>query len=390
MAIRRLLVANRGEIAVRVFRTCRELGIGTVAVTAPDDAAPSMRASPTRRSRSRTISIRRSTSGPQGGRRGRDPSGLRLPRGECRLRRGRRRGRPHVGRASGAALRPGGDKLAAKRTANEAGVPVVPTGEAAELGFPLVVKAAAGGGGRGMRVVREPGELEEALAAARREAKAAFGDDAVFCERYLERPRHVEIQLLADAHGNVVALGERDCSVQRRHQKVLEESPSPALDPALRARDVRRGGRLRARDRLRERRDRRVHARRPGVLLPRAERADPGRAPGHEQVYGVDLVAWQLRIAARRAARASPERRGHAVEVRLYAEDPRTFLPQAGPPRAAPAAGRRSRGRGRRGGRRGRDRVRPDDREADRARRRRGRRRSTGSRPRSPRPRSAA
>src|SRR6188472_3917103 len=127
------------------------------------------------------------------------------------------------------ALRLGGDKLAAKRIAAEAGVPVVPTGEPAALGYPLLVKAAAGGGGRGMRVVREPEELEEALAAATREAEAAFAEGRVYCERYLERPRHVEVQLLADAHGAVAALGERDCSVQRHHQKVLEEAPSPAL-----------------------------------------------------------------------------------------------------------------------------------------------------------------
>ena len=133
------------------------------------------------------------------------------------------------------ALRAGGDKLEAKRIAAEAGVPVVETSEPEELGFPLLLKAAAGGGGRGMRVVRSHDELADALEAARREAKAAFGDDRVFAERYVERPRHVEIQLLGDTHGTVVALEERECSIQRRHQKVLEESPSPALDPLLRA-----------------------------------------------------------------------------------------------------------------------------------------------------------
>src|SRR5205814_2828171 len=128
------------------------------------------------------------------------------------------------------------DKLAARRVARDAGVPVLDEGEPADLGYPLLVKAAAGGGGRGMRVVRSAAELDGALEAARREAKAAFGDDTVFCERYLERPRHVEIQVLADAHGSVLSLGERECSVQRRHQKVLEEAPSPALDPELRTR----------------------------------------------------------------------------------------------------------------------------------------------------------
>ena len=129
------------------------------------------------------------------------------------------------------ALRRGGDKLEAKRIAAEAGVPTVPEADQP----PLIVKAAAGGGGRGMRVVRTAEELAPALEAARREAQAGFGDDRVYLERYLERPRHVEIQLLADSHGTVLALGERECSVQRRHQKVLEESPSTALDPELRA-----------------------------------------------------------------------------------------------------------------------------------------------------------
>ena len=124
-------------------------------------------------------------------------------------------------------------------------MPVVESGEPDELGFPLILKAAAGGGGRGMRVVRSADELEEARAAASREAKAAFGDGTVFAERYVERPRHIEIQLLGDAHGTVVSLGERECSIQRRHQKVLEEAPSPALDPALRAADRRGGGRVR-------------------------------------------------------------------------------------------------------------------------------------------------
>ena len=231
------------------------------------------------------------------------------------------------------ALRLGGDKLAAKRIATEAGVPVVPTGEPSELGYPLLVKAAAGGGGRGMRIVRDPADLDEAVAAASREAEAAFGDGTVFCERYVERPRHVEIQLLADTHGTVLSLGERECSVQRRHQKVLEESPSPALDPALRAA---MGDAAVA------------FARAVGyVSAGTAEFMLDGRDfyflelngriqvehPVTELVTGLDLVAEQIRVAQgeRLSVGATQSPSGHAVEVRLYAEDPRTFLPQAGP-----------------------------------------------------------
>ncbi len=230
-------------------------------------------------------------------------------------------------------MRAGGDKLAAKETARAAGVPVLPSGTPEEIGFPLLVKAAAGGGGRGMRVVRTEAELADALDAARREAGAAFGDDTVFCERYLERPRHVEIQILADSHGNVVALGERDCSIQRRHQKVLEESPSPALDPELRERMS----------------DAAVaFARAIGYeSAGTAEFVLDGRDffflelnariqvehPVTELVTGVDLVREQLRIARGEALSdlvTGCHLRGCAVEVRLYAEDPRTFLPQAG------------------------------------------------------------
>jgi len=332
MTIRKLLVANRGEIAVRIFRTCRELGIATVAVAAPDDGG-ALHA----RAADETVAI-----------------GSYL-QSEEHIRAATVSGADAIHPGYGflaenaefaeavmaadltwvgpppEALRLGGDKLAAKRIAADAGVPVVPTGEAAELGFPLLVKAAAGGGGRGMRVVREPAELEEALAAAAREAEAAFGDGTVFCERFVERPRHVEIQLLADAHGTVLSLGERDCSVQRRHQKVLEESPSPALDPELRAE---MGAAAIA------------FARAIGYQSAgTAEFMLAGREfwflelngriqvehPVTELVTGVDLVHEQLRVAAGERLRVSePQAQGHAVEVRLYAEDPRSFLPQAG------------------------------------------------------------
>jgi acetyl/propionyl-CoA carboxylase alpha subunit len=330
--VKKLLVANRGEIAVRIFRTCRQLGIGTVAVAAPDDLN-SLHA----RSADETIVIA-SYLDPKEHLRAADETGAEaLHPGYGFL----AESPAFAGDVEAAgllflgptpeALANGGDKLRAKDIARQAGVPVVPAGESEELGFPLVVKAAAGGGGRGMRVVRGPDGLAEAIAAAKREAQAAFGDDRVFCERYVERPRHVEIQLLADARGTVVALGERDCSIQRRHQKLLEESPAPALDEPLRtAMSAAAVAFARA-----------VGYRSAGTAEFMLDGRDfwflelNGRIqvehPVTELVAGVDLVEQQIRIATGESLVTNRYKAtGHAVEVRLYAEDPRTFLPQAG------------------------------------------------------------
>jgi acetyl/propionyl-CoA carboxylase alpha subunit len=327
----KVLVANRGEIALRIFRTCRRLGLATVAVAAADDAG----ALHTREA-GEVVAV----------------SSYLEPAEIVRAARASGADAVHPGYgflaespelaaaviAAGVtwigppveALRRGGDKLEAKQLAVEAGVPTLPSGTAEEVGLPLLVKAAAGGGGRGMRVVRTQDELAESLVAARREAAAAFGDDRVYCERLLERPRHVEIQLLADVHGTVVSLGERDCSVQRRHQKVVEESPSPAVDQRLR--------------RLLEDAAT-AFARAIGYVgAGTAEFLVDGEAfwflelnariqvehPVTELVTGLDLIEEQIRIARREPARPPPLPSGHAVEARLYAEDPRTFLPQTG------------------------------------------------------------
>jgi acetyl/propionyl-CoA carboxylase alpha subunit len=331
LRVEKLLVANRGEIAIRVFATARAMGIATVAVVAPDDGG-SLHA----RSADETVEV-----------------GSYLW-SEEHIRAAKRAGadtiHPGYGflaesgdfaEAVGAAgllfvgpppdaLRAGGDKLEARRIAVEAGVPVLPGGEPSELGFPLLVKAAAGGGGRGMRVVRSPAELDAAVESARREAQAAFRDDRLLYERYLERPRHVEVQLLADRHGTVLTLGERECSVQRRHQKVLEESPSVAVDQDLRAQLLDAATRF-------ARAIGYVGAGTAEFVLDRGEvffLELNGRIqvehPVTEARYGIDLVEQQLRIARGEKLEVRVEPSGHAVEARLYAEDPRTFLPQAG------------------------------------------------------------
>ncbi len=325
--MRTVLVANRGEIALRVFRTAKARGLETVAVVATDD-----RLSLHARSADRVVEITSYLDADEHLRAAAETDADAIHPGYGFL--AENAGFAAAVDAAGlrwigppaAALRAGGDKVAAKRIAHESGVPVVPETDVP----PLIVKAAAGGGGRGMRIVRDPAELEESVAAAKREANAAFGDDRVYLERYLERPRHIEIQLLADAHGNVVSLGERECSVQRRHQKVLEEAPSTAVDADLRSRLSDAAIRF---------------ARAVGYVgAGTAEFVVDGgdfyflelngriqvEHPVTETVTGIDLVDWQFRIAEGERLDVRPELHGHAVEVRLYAEDPRSFLPQAG------------------------------------------------------------
>jgi acetyl/propionyl-CoA carboxylase alpha subunit len=331
--ISKLLVANRGEIAVRIFRTCRELGIATVGVVAPDD-----RRALHARVADETVEIAGYLASEEhiraASRTGADaihPGYGFLAENPDFAEAVEAAGMLFVG-PTPEALRTGGDKLEAKRIAQEAGVPVLPSGEPAEIGFPLMIKAAAGGGGRGMRAVWQESELEDALEAARREAKAAFGDDRVFCERLVERPRHVEVQLLGDGVSRVISLGERECSIQRRHQKVLEESPSPALDDELRVRMSEAAAAF----------GHALRYRSAGTVEFMFDEATEqfsflelnGRIqvehPVTELVTGLDLVRAQLEIANGGSVPNAPSPSGHAIEVRLYAEHPRTFLPQAG------------------------------------------------------------
>jgi acetyl/propionyl-CoA carboxylase alpha subunit len=325
--VQKVLVANRGEIALRVFRAARELGLGAVAVVAADDLG-SLHA----RSADEVVEISSYLDPAEHLRAAKQLGADAIHPGYGFL--AENAGFAEIVGATGLtwigpppeALRAGGDKLAAKQIAANAGVPTIP--ETSEP--PLIVKAAAGGGGRGMRVVRTTVDLADAVAAAQREALSAFGDDRVYLERYLERPRHIEVQLLADNHGTVLALGERDCSVQRRHQKVLEESPPPGLASGLRGQL--RDGAVRFARAIGY-----VGAGTAEFVLEGSEfffLELNGRIqvehPVTEAVTGIDLVQWQLRIARGEHLDLQPESNGAAVEVRLYAEDPRTFLPQAG------------------------------------------------------------
>jgi acetyl/propionyl-CoA carboxylase alpha subunit len=385
--IRRLLIANRGEIAVRIIHACRELGIESVAVCSDADVhAPHVAAA------DRAIAI-----GPAPA----VQSYLSIPR------------LLDAARASGAdAVHPGygflsenaafadacaqaglvfvgppgavitrmGSKIEARRLVSAAGVPIVPGETPADqsdsgirkaverVGLPVLIKASAGGGGKGMRLVREAGAIDEAIQSARREAEAAFADGALYVERLVESPRHVEVQIFADDHGHVVHLFERDCSAQRRHQKVIEESPSPVMTAGLRARmtaaavaaaraaDYRNAGTIEflvdlgGSERTRPTPGRsggseRTRPTSAGGTRPASDDDTPFyflemntrlqvEHPVTEQVTGLDLVRAQLIVASGDPLPWTQDQvtqRGHAIEARVYAEDPaRDFLPQAG------------------------------------------------------------
>jgi 3-methylcrotonyl-CoA carboxylase alpha subunit len=355
--IRKVLVANRGEIALRILRACDELGIGTIAVYSDADAgAPhvlaaghAVRIGAPPPAESYLASDRIIEAARAAGADAIHPGYGFLAENAAFASACQDAGLIFIGPPP-AAIAAMGSKISARRLMERAGVPVVPgetpvdqsdasIGAAARrAGFPLLIKASAGGGGKGMRTVRGDAGLAAAISGARHEAKAAFGDDTLYVERLVTRPRHVEIQVFADAHGGAVHLFERDCSTQRRHQKVIEESPSPALTPALRAR---MGDAAVAAARA-------VGYRNAGTVEFLLEGAgDDARFyflemntrlqvehPVTEAVAGVDLVHAQLRVAAGHTlpwTQADLHQRGHAIECRVYAEDPSTgFLPQAG------------------------------------------------------------
>jgi acetyl/propionyl-CoA carboxylase alpha subunit len=344
----KLLIANRGEIALRIIRSARLFGLRTVAVYSAADAQnahvgaadEAIAIGPPEAAKSYLDIAAIIAAAKRSGADAIHPGYGFLSE------------RPEFAQAAADAQmifvgpRPEvmaalGNKVAARRIAVAAGVPVVPGIEAAEISaarefgatvdYPILIKAAAGGGGRGMRVVAEAAQLETALEAAAREAAAAFGDGRIFIEKYLAHPRHIEIQILGDEHGNVVALGERDCSIQRRHQKIVEESPAPGLSEAMRAKMIDAALKL----------ARAAHYTNAGTAEFLVEGDNfyflevnarlQVEHPVTEMRFGCDLVCEQLRVAAGGMVSEPPAPRGAAIECRINAEDPEhDFRPATG------------------------------------------------------------
>jgi acetyl-CoA/propionyl-CoA carboxylase, biotin carboxylase, biotin carboxyl carrier protein len=350
----RVLVANRGEIAIRIFRTLRELGIGSVAVYSDVD-----RAAQHPRYADEAIALGGATSAEsylvveklvdaarRSGAEAVHPGYGFLAENAAFARAVEDAGLVWIGPPP-SAIELMGSKTRARQAMQAAGVPIIPgtTDPVAspeevaalgdEIGYPLLIKAAAGGGGKGMEVVRSPADAARAFESAQRQGRSYFADASVYVEKYLEDPRHVEVQILADAHGNVVHLGERDCTIQRRHQKLIEETPSPAVDEALRARigqigvDAARAAGYRSAGTI------------EGLLAPDGSyyfmEMNTRIQVEHtvtEEVTGIDLVREQIRVAAGEPLSLSQEDvvlRGHAIECRINAEDPSSgFLPSPG------------------------------------------------------------
>jgi 3-methylcrotonyl-CoA carboxylase alpha subunit len=351
--IKTLLVANRGEIACRIFRTARRMGMRTVAVYSDADAGArharaadvALRIGPAAARESYLDIDRILAAARESGADAVHPGYGFLAENAHFAQRCVDSGLAFVGPPA-AAINAMGSKILAKTRMQAAGVPVLPGYAGVEqdlaaleraarsAGLPLIIKPAAGGGGKGMQIVREPGELPAALAAARRLAESAFGDGALLLERYLPAPRHLEVQVFADTHGNSVHLGDRDCSTQRRHQKLIEEAPAPAVPEEVRAR-------LRAAALVVAREIGYVSAGTVEFLFDGREfffmEMNTRLQVEHtvtEAVTGLDLVEWQLRVAAGERLPLSQEEvrlTGHAIEARVCAEDPeRGFLPSAG------------------------------------------------------------
>ncbi|MBI1239670.1 MAG: acetyl-CoA carboxylase biotin carboxylase subunit [Alphaproteobacteria bacterium] len=347
----KVLIANRGEIAMRVLRACREMGVATVAVHSTADA--------------NAMHVRMADESVCIGPPAAKDSYLNIPAiiSACEIT-GATAIHPGYGFLSENArfaeivtdhnitfigpraehIRLMGDKITAKAAVRSLGIPVVPGSDggvtdadapaiARDIGFPVLVKAAAGGGGRGMKVARTPEDLGLAIATARAEAKSAFGDDTVYLEKYLEKPRHIEIQVIADSHGAVLHLGERDCSLQRRHQKVLEEAPSPALNAEMRAsigRVVTEG--LTRLGYLGVGTVEFLYENGEFYFIEMNTRLQVEH-PVTEMITGLDLVREQIRIAAGASLDFTQDDvviSGHAIECRINAENPRTFRPSPG------------------------------------------------------------
>ena len=348
----KILIANRGEIALRVHRACKEMGISTVAVHSEADrnamhvrlADESVCIGPAAAAKSYLNMPSIIAAAEITGAQAIHPGYGFLSENARFAEIVQAHGMTFIG-PNPEHIRIMGDKISAKQTVKDAGIPVVPGSDGAivteeeamaaaeDIGFPVLIKAAAGGGGRGMKVALNREGLQEAVSTARSEAKAAFGDDAVYMERYLQKPRHIEIQVIADSFGNVCHLGERDCSLQRRHQKVLEESPSPVIDAKGRAKigkvcvDA-----IKAIGYLGVGTIEFLYEDGEFFFIEMNTRLQVEH-PVTEAVTGIDLVREQIRIAAGLPLSFKQDEvlfEGHAIECRINAENPRTFTPSPG------------------------------------------------------------